>query len=77
MQAFDYMSKEKEKEERINIIKMKKYMNSYVKTELKVINLIAFMALELDVYATVLTMLHISLWWDKITLCNVNVNVNE
>lgn len=55
------MSKEKEKEERINIIKMKKYMNSYVKTELKVINLIAFMALELDVYATVLTMLHISL----------------
>jgi hypothetical protein len=44
---------------------------------LKVINLIAFMALELDVYATVLTMLHISLWWDKITLCNVNVNVNE
>jgi hypothetical protein len=61
VQAFDYMSKEKEKEERINIIKMKKYMNSYVKTELKVINLIAFMALELDVYATVLTMLHISL----------------
>lgn len=49
-------------------------MNSYVKTELRVINMIAFMALELYVYPTVLTMLHISLWWDKITLCTVIVN---